>query len=120
MPETLLVNDRGEWLSYDACNTELGYNLWREQRIILAILGRQAEPPYTVQFNQAAVVQHWQNRLDENERSASPSLMTSMITGALASLARRPADWILRKNLAHLLEASGQLPLALSACWQVS
>ena len=57
LPNSITARDKGNWASAELCDRRLAVTVWDRQRVWQPIFNRITAPPFTGQFNHAAIRQ---------------------------------------------------------------
>ena len=106
-----------DWAAQEECEKRLGLTDWNRVEVIDMVLRRLQRPPFTLQINQPAQIEHWRTRINALRAGLSPDRRAEAREVYQKALMRRPRDHYLYENYAEFLEATGDVEGAV-AQWQ--
>jgi tetratricopeptide (TPR) repeat protein len=95
-------------LSEEACARQLAFMPWHRSQGMERILGLLAQPPFANQLDHDQRLARWRQRWRDLLPVVQPKALHADLAIHEQALAQRPEDWIIRKNLAHLLTMVGE------------
>jgi tetratricopeptide (TPR) repeat protein len=113
LPGSITTRDKGNWASEELCDRRLAVTVWDRQRVWQPIMNRVMSPPFTGQFNHAAILRTYETKLDEVKsmlNTQTPEQARQMYEQALA---KAPDDFHLCVNFEGFLEKGGYLAQAI-------
>lgn len=105
------------WLSAGECAARLAWSGWSRYEAAEAVMLRLNDPPFTSQLDHAARYERLRTRLEQLLPGVAPTALREAAAECRNALARRPADWVLAKNLGRLEHRLGDLGTA-AASWR--
>jgi tetratricopeptide (TPR) repeat protein len=107
------------WLSIEECARRLALTDWNRLSIAQEVRQRLQQPPFSGQLDQSQRDQRWAQLIAGLADAAKPARLQQSIEMARTAVLPRPADWILRRNLAKLLETRGETAAAMEEWRQI-
>ncbi len=99
--------------SMEDCARRLAWTDWDRLQVYEEVRRRLQQPPFTAQFGHAQRDAEWKRRIDELGASLTAEAFQRVTKQYRAAIRMAPGDWVLRENLAKLLEANGEPQRAL-------
>ncbi len=117
LPTSVATLGHGEWASRETCERRLCVTPWDRARVYQNVLLREAEPPFTLQFDHAERVKALSDALAQIKSGINAAAREPAREMYREALARTPGDFMLHGNYAKFLEDTGDNAGALTA-WQ--
>jgi tetratricopeptide (TPR) repeat protein len=109
----------GGWLAKPECDDQLGLSDWNRATVWGDMAGRLQVPPFSSQPGNAERVAKLQARVRELRAGMDTNDAVQARENFLTQIAREPGDFELQENFALFLQATGDLPDAISEWRQV-
>ncbi len=107
LPSSIIARDTGNWASAELCNRHLAVTARDRLGVWQRIMGRIMSPPFTGQFNHAAMLKVYEAKLDELKSMAKTQTPQQAMQIYEQAIAWAPDDSFLRLNFVAFLEAEG-------------
>lgn len=104
-----VIVDEEVWLSEDDCAQALGWTPFHERLTLQDVQGRLQAPPFYEQVHHAERDERIREKLSELSSKLTPELGRKTIAQYRDLIASRPDDWMLKQQLAVLLDSVGDL-----------
>jgi tetratricopeptide (TPR) repeat protein len=112
--EPLLLRNTNAWASQAVCEQMLGLSDWNRALILELMTGRMQQPPFSSQPNNIRRMDNLQERIRQLHGRMNAEDAATARENFLKQLERAPEDYLLRENFALFLQATGNLPQAVS------
>jgi tetratricopeptide (TPR) repeat protein len=113
-PKSITVRDKRNWASPELCDRHLAVTAKDRQGIWQYILGRIMSPPFTGQFNHAAMLKVYEAKLDQAKSMMSTQTPQQALQIYEQAITWAPDDSFLHLNFVAFLEAGGYLAQAVT------
>jgi tetratricopeptide (TPR) repeat protein len=117
LPEAITKTRRADWPARDICEQCLGLTDWNRLGVQKDVLSRLNQPPFTSQQSHLSQVERLSAQIDRLEHQMDASATARAREIYAQAIKRAPDDFRLHENFAEFLEATGDLPLAITQ-WQ--
>ena len=110
----LLPQNTNSWASQAACEQMLGLSDWNRTLILKQMVGRMQQPPFSNQPNNIRRMENLQERINQLQGRMNAEDAAKTRENFLKQLERAPEDYLLHENFALFLQATGNLPQAVT------
>ena len=107
--ETGRTNPAGAWLGLGECASRLAWTDWDRYQVESQMRRWLQGPPFSNQVGHLERDRRSQERLARLQQSLGPEALDRAVASHRQALRAWPADWVLREDLAKLLEEAGDL-----------
>ncbi len=112
--EPLLPRNPSAWASQAACEQMLGLSDWNRALILEHVADRMQRPPLSSQPNNIRRMDNLQKRINQLHGRMNAEDAPMARENFLKQLERAPQDYLLHENFALFLQATGNLPQAVT------
>jgi tetratricopeptide (TPR) repeat protein len=113
LPTAITAHDKGGWTSEELCDRRLAVSVWDRQRDWQPVMSRIMSPPFTGQFNHAAMLKAYEAKVDEARSMMNTQTPQQAMQIYEQALALAPDDYFLHGNFERFLEKGGYLTQAI-------
>jgi len=103
----------GELPDFQTCARRLGLTDFNRLAIAREVTRRLQQPPFTAQLGHAQQLAVWTNRIAAMSPAGRAEGLRGCIEQVREAQRARPQDWVLRRNMAKMLEEAGETEAAL-------
>jgi tetratricopeptide (TPR) repeat protein len=114
LPNSIAARDTGKWASAELCDRRLALTVWNRQEVWHSIIARVTSPPFTGQFNHAAMLKVYEAKWNEVKSMMNTQTPAQAMKMYEQALALAPDDSFLHLNFVVFLEKGGYLSQAIA------
>ena len=114
LPASITAHAKAEWASREICERHLAVTIWDRRRLWQNNLRRLFEPPFTSQSDHSLRVKYYMAKLEEIDNQMNVESPEQSRKTYEEAIALAPEDYFLHSNFGEFLEATGNLPGAIT------